>query len=155
MNTTFNSLSRDHVRVNIEEAVERIITFNSLSRDHGDLQNLHRKGAAEDLSTPSLGITSGTLRGRWNLLRRLSTPSLGITVKLTELAATNLFFQLPLSGSQLLSSSALGVASNLSTPSLGITKDLIPEKYTRHIIALSTPSLGITSLTMPSGLLLT
>jgi hypothetical protein len=99
---SFNSLSRDHKATEAVAGVPSTFaysTFNSLSRDHRSGEPALREGALDfqlplsgspleligfyrdlDLSTPSLGITTWTMR-EWRLKSSwLSTPSLGITV---------------------------------------------------------------------------
>ena len=123
------------------------------------------------LSTPSLGITSGTSLRPGSMPRRPSTPSLGITrilagyaISCEKYLAFNslsrdhivdprlpdhiISFQLPLSGShsQHLRYGPLRlIIVLLSTPSLGITRRRIGCRFHgRSRNTFSTPSLGIT-----------
>ena len=75
----FNSLSRDH-RDHDDGNKRNNVSFNSLSRDHGLLWMPSEVKDVDELSTPSLGITSITYKQRSvSIANILSTPSLGIT----------------------------------------------------------------------------
>ena len=103
-NSTFNSLSRDHIMsTSLSAGLLDSKTFNSLSRDHCQYLQTKRYNCYAHLSTPSLGITCDidvrkgnlVLYSTFNSLSRdhairmavrdlirregLSTPSLGIT----------------------------------------------------------------------------
>jgi hypothetical protein len=102
-NVAFNSLSRDHFfDKKLYPWTPEAATFNSLSRDHG--RRAERIALCGKLSTPSLGITLDECEQRVE----------------TVLNA----FQLPLSGSQRAAEFTFPTKiENLSTPSLGITRD--------------------------------
>ena len=126
---TFNSLSRDHVKLALLALASRLNldTFNSLSRDH-----------------------PGLIPTRSSHLPYLSTPSLGITREIEYFVPQlkcKICFQLPLSGS--LASFIGSRKMILAFFQLPLSGSLHPR---RHVygggaprVRLSTPSLGITS----------
>jgi len=61
--STFNSLSRDHsITTAKNERIWSSTSFNSLSRDHVRMRVVIGRNKYYCLSTPSLGITLGTIR---------------------------------------------------------------------------------------------
>ena len=124
---TFNSLSRDHVKLALLALASRLNldTFNSLSRDHLKALEFGSAEPVQNFQLPLSGSPSPSGGFRSFPMSSLSTPSLGITgIGGFSLGfALALDFQLPLSGSprRRLGLRVLGL-EGLSTPSLWITE---------------------------------
>jgi len=118
-----------------------------LSGSHDDIQ-IKEEDAAIILSTPSLGITWTTVARQRVDTGILSTPSLGITNRLidemsrSEIKAFNSLSRDHGMPTPTRSRSQRS-RQKLSTPSLGITEDILAQAY-KLVLDLSTPSLGIT-----------
>ena len=100
----FNSLSRDHFFKPKDVGTPAFtITFNSLSRDHFEGIIYERRKRQESFQLPLSGsLVTGCMKaGRKRNPKKLSTPSLGITTGslLGGTAGRLIGFQLPLSGS--------------------------------------------------------
>jgi len=120
------------------------IAFNSLSRDHWRLEAVGNADSVIVLSTPSLGITRISRDGEVLIVPPFNSLSRDhILTVIPPTQAVLIFFQLPLSGSR--RSGGTNMKSIcLSTPSLGITRREKPLSISHLGRTLSTPSLGIT-----------